>query len=385
MKDISIYFSPISTLETPVSESLGEFIVRNDDSGFPEIDRPGIALIYVPEFRNGEASLHGETDDRFRSYLNTYFAGSNWKFKIYDFGNLMPGERVEDTYFALRQVVAELVKKSVVPVVLGGTQDLTYAMYQGYEELEQLINVLNVDAKLDLGDPELPIGKDAYVSKLLMHRPCYLFNLSVIGYQTPLVKSSEIDLFEKLFFDAVRLGEFKGDFRIAEPLLRNTDLLSIDLQSIKASDFKGKYFSQPNGFDNHDICQIAKYAGISDKLTSIGLFNLLPGEIAESAHAEIAQIIWYFMDGYSQRVGDFPIGTKKDYTKFTVFLDEINHDLVFYRSNRSERWWMEVPYPPKEGVKYERHHMVPCDKIQYSNALNGDIPNLWWKTYQKLG
>ena len=84
-------------------------------------------------------------------------------------------------------------------MVIGGSQDLTYAMYQGYEELEQLINVLNIDAKLDLGDPELPIGKDAYVSKLLMHRPCYLFNLSVVGYQTPLVKASEIDLFEKLF------------------------------------------------------------------------------------------------------------------------------------------------------------------------------------------
>jgi hypothetical protein len=91
------------------------------------------------------------------------------------------------------------------------------------------------------------------------------------------------------------------------------------------------------------------------------------------------------MDGVSQRVGDFPIGSKKEYTKFTVFLEEIRHDLVFLKSNKSDRWWMEVPYPPKEGLKYERHHLVPCNRRDYDLALGNDIPDLWWRTYQKLG
>ena len=384
MKDISIYFSPVVS-NTEETESLRGIINKHDENGFPELTKPGLAIIYVPEFRNGAPELHGQLDDRFRTHFDHYFAGLNWTFQLYDLGNIIPGSRVEDTYFAVRQVVAELVKKSIIPIIVGGTQDLTYAVYQGYEELEQLINVLGVDSKLDLGDPEKPISKDAYISKLLMHRPCYLFNLSVLGYQTPIVKTQEVDLFEKLFFDAVRLGEFKADFRISEPLLRNTDLLTIDLQSIKASEFRGDFYTQPNGFDNHEMCQIAKYAGIADKMSSVGIFNLLPGNLDESAHAQVAQLIWYFADGFSQRVGDFPIGSKKEYTKFTVFLDEINHELIFYKSNRSDRWWMEVPHPPKEGNKFERHHLVPCDKAQYNNALNNEIPDLWWKTYQKLG
>ncbi len=163
MKDISIYFSPVlSECEYP-AESLGSVINTHTAEGFPAIDKGGVALIYAPEFRNGQPELHKQADDRFREALLGYFPGVSWRANLYDLGNLLPGERVEDTYFALRQVVAELVKKNVIPIVIGGTQDLTYAMYQGYEELEQLINVMSIDRQLDLGDPDQPIAKDAFV------------------------------------------------------------------------------------------------------------------------------------------------------------------------------------------------------------------------------
>jgi hypothetical protein len=130
---------------------------------------------------------------------------------------------------------------------------------------------------------------------------------------------------------------------------------------------------------------LAKYAGISDKLTAIGLFNCYMEGVGLKEHQQIAQIMWYFIDGVSQRYGDFPIGSKKGYTKFTVYFDKEEHEIVFFKSNVSARWWMEVPYPPVDNVKFERHHMVPCNKEDYDFALLGDVPNLWWKTYQKLG
>jgi formiminoglutamase len=385
MKDLSIYFSPIVLPESLPDESIGTLIHAHTEDGFPDLLKGAVALLYVPEFRNGMAEIHEQFDDRFRNAFYSFFAGANWKMPLVDLGNLLPGERVEDTYFALKQITAELVKENIIPVVIGGTQDLTYAMYQGYEALEQMINVSSIDYRLDLGDPESPVSKDAYVNKLLMHRPCFLFNYSVLGYQTPLVKQSELDLFDKLYFDTVRLGEINANFKLGEPILRNTDMLTIDLQAIRASDFNGRHYNEPNGFQNQEVCQLAKYAGISDKLTALGIFNLIPGDLAQSAHNEVAQIIWYFLDGVSQRVGDFPLGSKKPYTKFTVYLDEIDHEIIFFKSDKSARWWMEVPYPPVKGVKFERHHMVPCNKEDYDHALLGEIPNLWWKTYQKLG
>jgi arginase family enzyme len=313
------------------------------------------------------------------------FLGSGWNMPIYDLGDILPGNELNDTYFAVAQVVSELVKKKVIPVVIGGSQDLTIALYRGYEKLEQTINLCCVDHKLDLGDPESEAHSDGFVSQLLVQRPCYLFNHANIGLQAPFASKAEFDLFDKLYFDICRLGEFNADFKKAEPHLRNSDILSVDFRSLKASELLNVNYTSPNGFYADQMCQITKYAGISDKLTSFGIFNYLPEKKTGTTSYLAAQMIWYFMDGIAQRKGDFPIGSKKDYTKFTVHLEDIKEDLIFYKSDRSERWWMEVPYPPKEGVKYERHHLVPCDRQDYELAMRSEIPNLWWKTYQKLG
>jgi len=387
MKDISIYFSPVS-LEGEFSEfTIGGTIVRHSEGNFPEIEKGGVALIYVPEFRGDKnfSSQQSSASDAFRSSFYELFRGIDWTMPVYDLGDILPGNELNDTYFAVGQVVAELVKKKVVPLLVGGSQDLTLALYKGYEKLEQTINLCCVDHKLDLGDPDSETNSDGFISQLLLQRPCYLFNHANIGLQAPFASKAEFELLEKLYFDICRLGEFNADFRKAEPHLRNSDILSIDFKSIRASELLNVNYTSPNGFYADQICQISKYAGISDKLTSFGVFNFIPEKKPGAASALLAQIIWYFIDGFAQRKGDFPVGSKKDYLKFTVHLDDFKDEVIFYKSNKSERWWMEVPYPPQAGSKYERHHLVPCDMQDYEQAMKNEIPNLWWKTYQKLG
>lgn len=383
MKDLSIYFQPVDCSDFfKNDETLGANIEYHTEGAFPQLKKDEIALIYCPEYRNGKvASMH---DEGFRKAFEILHPMASWKFKINDLGTILPGERIEDTYFALTQVTAELIKAGIIPIVIGGTQDLTFPIYKAYQQLEQTVNTATIDYTFDLGNPDLPLSSDGYLSQILMHRPCYLFNHSVIGIQAPFVKQSEYDLFEKLYFDVCRLGEYNADFKIAEPLLRNADYLSVDLTAIRSSDFRGDYYHAPNGFYADQICQLAKYAGISDKLTAFSLLNYYPKNLSESAQQLVAQILWYFLDGVSQRKKDFPIGSKRDYTKFIVHLDEYKHDIVFYKSNKSDRWWMEVPYPPQDGIKFERHHMVPCNYDDYEAAMRHEMPNLWWKTYQKL-
>lgn len=386
MKDLSIYFSEVFNDLQYSDQKIGGVLEKNQNGHFPEIRENGVALIYVPEYRGSKELLGYQSRlENFRNFFYDLNVGIDWKMPLYDLGNILPGNELKDTYFAVSQVVAELVKKKVVPVVIGGSQDLTMALYKGYETLEQLVNLCCVDHKLDLGNPEEEADSDGFLSSLLLQRPCYLFNHANIGLQAPFASKSEFDLFEKLYFDVCRLGEFNADFRKAEPHLRNSDILSIDFKSIRASELREPEYTSPNGFYADQICQIAKYAGISDKLTSLGVFNYVPEEVSGSSSYLLAQIIWYFTDGISQRKGDFPIGSKKDYLKFTVHLDDFKDEVIFYRSNKSDRWWMEVPYPPQKGVKYERHHMVPCDVEDYERAMKNEMPDLWWKTYQKLG
>lgn len=387
MLDLEIYFSPVNGAYVQQgTEKLGSKVEIHTDGNFPEIEKNSLAIIYVPEYRNCMEVPEIHFEDRFRKEFYDLFPGFLWKHRIFDLGNLLPGNSIDDTYFALSNVVKELVKNSVVPIVVGGSQDLTYGIYKGFEHLEQLVNICAIDHRLDVGTPDEAFGPDNYVSHLLVQRPCYLFNFANIGSQAPFNSKSEVDLFEKLYFDVCRLGEFNADFKRAEPHLRNSDVLSIDVQSIRSSDYSSASPGNPNGFYADQICQISRYAGISDKLSVMGIFNLQPGLDSQNAHMLVAQIMWYFMDGYAQRKGDFPIGSKKDYMRFSVHMDDFSEEeIIFYKSNKSERWWMEVPYPAQNGQKYLRHHLVPCDYEDYQRTMKNEIPDLWWKTYQKLG
>jgi arginase family enzyme len=388
MKDLSIYFTPDSDGHHYNDQQLGGVVEINSvANGFPEISENGVALIYVPEYRQGQTK--GNSDawiPLFRAAFLKQYLG-NWSSNIYDLGTIIPGAEVMDTYMALVEVVSELSKKNIVPLVIGGSQDLTFPIYKAYEKLEQTVNLVAVDASLDMGDPDEDIHADGWLNKIILHKPNYLFNFSLFGYQSNLVSRDEMKLLNDLYFDQYRLGEFYSNERMAEPLVRNADILSFDLNAIKSADYKGNLAYLPNGFYGEDACRIMRYAGISDKLSALGLFNYSEATLESDQRSDInllAQMCWYFIEGYNLRKQDYPVGSKSAYLKYRVNIDDFKDEIVFYKSNKSSRWWMEVPYPNVKGVKLQRHLLVPCNYEDYENALDNELPDLWLRTYRKL-
>ncbi len=385
MSDISIYFTPpkIDSIKFQ-SEQLYYHITLHTENSFPELTKPGVAIIFVPEHRTTKPSIQSSKQEKFRTALFSLYRNEGWNKTIYDLGDILPGAKIEDTFFALSQVMEELAKHKITPIIVGGSQDLTIALYKGYKDAEQYVNITTIDAKLNFGDIEQSAHSEGWVSHVLLQKPCYLFNFTAIGIQSHYCDPKELHLFEQLYFDTLRLGEINQNMAKTEPYLRNTDLLSFDLDAIRQSDLPRKNVSIPNGLYANEGCQLAKYAGMSDKLSCFGIFNYNISQYTdESINEIVAQLIWYFLDGYFQRKNDFPVGSKKNYTKFRVFFEEQKEEILFYKSDKSQRWWMEVPYPNK-GSQYKRHHMVPCSYNDYQLAMKGDIPDLWWKTYQKL-
>lgn len=383
MKDISIYFQSIEFEEDFEKEAIGQEINLHTQNNFPDLKGKGVALIFTPENRRNK-KYSSENDDSFRKSFYSMFKGSSWNHQIYDLGTITPGEKIEDTIFAISTVCQELVKSNITPLIIGGSQDLTLALYKAYENLEQLINLTTVDHKLDLGSTEHEAEDDGWLSHILLHKPCYLFNYSNIGAQSHYISPATLDLFNDLYFDVCRLGSISSDSKLAEPIMRNTDILSFDLESIRSSELSNEQYSSPNGLFANEACQLMRYAGISDKLTSAGIFNCYTNQHKNTTNELIAQMIWYFNDGYASRKGDFPIGSKRNYKKYRVTLEELNEEIVFSKSDKSGRWWMEVPYPGLKGHRFERHQLVPCSYEVYQEAMRGEVPDLWWKTYQKL-
>ena len=168
-------------------------------------------------------------------------------------------------------------------------------------------------------------------------------------------------------------------------MVRNADILSVDIGAVRMAEAPGNANAGPNGFYGEEICQITRYAGLSDKMSSFGVFEYNPKLDRNSQTAQlIAQMVWYFIDGFYARKHDYPLENKNDFIKFTVTTQDFKDEIIFYKSKKSDRWWMEVPIRSKSKTKYLRHHLVPCSYKDYQTALANHIPDRWWQTYKKL-
>ncbi len=352
---------------------------------FPSLENAQLAILGVEEDRsalNNEGC--GLAADYVRENFYKLFQG-DYQAKIIDLGNIKKGNSIEDTYFAVTDVLTKLLKKNITPIIIGGSQDLTYCNYLAYQKLEQMINIVTIDSCFDIGDGDSELNSQNYLSKIIVHKPNILFNFSNIGYQTYFVQKSSVELMGKLYFDAHRLGKVRNRMEEIEPIVRNADLMSFDVSAIRQSDAPGNGNASPNGFYGEEACQITRYAGLSDKLSSIGFYELNPAfDINKQTAHLVAQMIWYFIDGFYNRKQDYPIVNNTNYIKYRVSIKEQRHEIVFYKSTKSDRWWMDVPYPANHQIKFERHHMIPCSYSDYEIACNDEMPDSWWQTYQKL-
>lgn len=385
MKDLSIYFENQAIQGGFKAGQLGSKIVEADAAFYENPPANCIAVIFIPVYDalyQNQSAKDWVID--FRTAFYDLFGG-DWKIPLFDLGIINPGQSVNDTHLALKEVVSELIKNNIFPMILGGSQELTVPVYQAFEKLEQTVNLLAIDPSFDLGDPDQTVASDGWLNKILAHQPNFLFNFALVGYQSYLTDPKEIKLLDDLYFDAFRLGDFYSNERMIEPQLRNADILSFDLTAIRSSDYKSNQRNLPHGFYGEDACRIMRYAGMSDKLSVCGLFNFLPVKTGYYSDINLlAQMVWYFVEGFNLRKQDYPIGSKAAYLKYRVNIDDFKDEIIFYKSNRSGRWWLEVPYPKIKGVKLQRHLLVPCDYEDYENALKNELPDLWLRTYKKL-
>jgi len=355
-------------------QSLGKKVVFHTKEDFPDLNTAKIAIIGVLDNRGNSNALTVDLDF-IRKEFYALFPG-NWESSIIDLGDIPEGNTQEDTYYAVAKVVSELIKKQILPIIIGGSQDLTYAMYRGYDQLDQMVNLVAIDSKFDFGKEEVLNTSESFLSKIIINEPTNLFNYSNVGFQTYFNSQEEIDLIEKLYFDCFRLGEVSASPAIAEPVFRDCDLVSLDLTAVKSSDSGNFNIFTPNGFNGKEICALSRYAGLSDKVTSFGIFNQ---HNSKNESVLIAQIIWYFIEGYNYRSLESP--NQNTFLKYIVPIDDL--ELVFFKSPKTERWWIEIPFFTNVNNKLKKNTLLPCTHEDYLRACDQEIPDRWWKVQRK--
>ncbi len=388
--DITPYFDPVdfNAIGFPNESYDASLLINNVCFFHPDgqLDLNGVefTVIGVPESRNAyNNSSCSLAPDEIRSQFYRLY---RWEkaVKVVDMGNLILGKTVEDTYQVLSDILAYLIENKIIPIVLGGGNDLAFANYRAYEKLEQVVNIVAVDSRFDLGAEDADMRSDRYLNRIILQQPNYLLNYSNIGYQTYMNSPESIELMNQLYFETYRVGTMRKDMEEIEPIVRNAEMMSIDISAVRRPDAPGNPNASANGFYGEEICQVARFAGVSDKLSSFGIYEYDPTLDTSFQTAQlIGHILWYFVEGYIRRQGDTSFKDKNMYNRYSVTVSESVDELEFYCSKKTGRWWVIVPVINiKKDI--EQKYFLPCSRKDYEIACKDKISERWWRAYHKM-
>ena len=336
--------------------------LENDE--FPDLRSGGIAII----------GLDPIEADRVRSHLYR-MARPGEEVRIVDLGNARKPAGIFNA-----PVMQELLLAGITPICIGREADRCLAQYYGYHQAEFLTNLVVIDDRLRFQARDVPSQKK-YLDNIFDLSPVRLFHLAILGYQTHYNDPAALEYLHQHHFEFYRLGKIKYEIDECEPVLRDADAVIFQLSSLKASDAHAQEAIGSSGLTSEEACQLCRFAGMADKVTSFGVYGYYAERDPSAQCADtVAQLLWYFIEGFAHRKFDFPVSTE-GLTEFIVRLDGQAPELKFWKSERSGRWWMEMPYKLESGT---RHQFIPCTFADYLLACDQQLPDRLIEAYKRF-
>jgi formiminoglutamase len=387
MLDLNDYFNPVS-IESPDFEYLTgnagfphNIRIHTDSNPLNDISGFKVALLGVPDGRNSPNQGSSEAPDAIRSKLYS-LARIPGKIKVIDLGNMKQGVAFSDTLAGLTDVLCALMKENIFPVIIGGSSALVTAVDRSFSLLKNKYTMIAVDPRIDYSSSAGNPDSLNYLSGILAGHKSTLGHYINIGYQTYLNDQQVLNRFVRRHADLIRIGDVRQAIYLTEPLFRDADSAIFDISAVRQSDAPGTAIPSPNGFYGEEICLLSRYAGISDNLKIFGLFDVNPAFDIRSQTAGLAsQILWFFLEGFSQKQYEAPSLSSNNsgrFIKYHVRVTDLEDDLIFVKSNLTERWWIELTDENNNTI------FVACSHDDYLKANRNEVPDRWVKASNRL-
>jgi formiminoglutamase len=387
MVDLNDYFNPVS-IEEPVFEHLNRqagfphnIAIHTENFSLKDISKYKIALLGVPEGRNSPNPGSFKGPDMIRAQLYS-LAKIPGKSKIIDLGNMKQGVTFNDTLAGLTDIVVQMIQENLFPVIIGGSSALIPAIDRALSQLKTSYTLTAVDSRIDFNNERKEPDSHNYLNTILNNHKSTFDHYINIGYQTYLNDQQVINRFMKRRADLVRIGDVRQAIYLTEPLFRDSDVAVFDISAVRQSESPGTFSPSPNGFYGEEICLLSRYAGISDKLKIFGMFDVNPDyDIRSQTTALAAQIIWFFLEGFSQKQYETPalnIANTGRFIKYHVRVTDLDDDMIFVKSNLTDRWWIELPDDNDKNI------YIACSHEDYLKANRNEVPDRWVKAVDRL-
>jgi len=387
MIDLKDYFDPVSIdsedfeNRTGISGFPHSVSVHTENTNLNDISKFRIAMFGVPEGRNahGEGSARGPDRIRTELYKLTRIPG---KSRIIDLGNMKQGVTFNDTIAGLTDILSFLIGENIFPLIIGGSSALALAIDKALTENKIKYTLTAVDPRIDYVNEKKDPDSFNYLNTILHNHKSTFYHYINIGYQTYLNDQQVVNRFLKRKSELIRIGDVRKAIYLTEPLLRDSDAAIFDISAVRQSDAPGTTSPSPNGFYGEEICLLSRYAGISDNLKVFGLFDVNPDfDIRNQTSGLAAQIIWFFLEGFSQKQYETPelgAGNPGRFIKYHVRVTDLDDDLIFVKSNLTDRWWMELP------TENDKFAYIACSHEDYLQANRNEVPERWMRGVERL-
>ncbi|MCB0661453.1 MAG: arginase family protein [Saprospiraceae bacterium] len=295
---------------------------------------------------------------------------------VMDLGNI---RKVQDDFIA--PLVQDLMEGGIVPILLGHKIQTGTSQFFAHKAYQSSVSMLVVDEKIRY-DAEKTKTKKTFLNPIFANKRTGLFHCSILGFQRHFTDPEILNYLDSRNFDYLRLGETRSDLTSMEPIIRDADFMSFHIGAISGLIAPGQDEMSPNGFSGEEACQIARYAGYSDKLGSFGIYGFNPElDLRDQTAILIAQMVWYFIDGVKNRKMDFPASVY-GLTEYIVDFKDQDITLSFWKSMRTGRWWIQVPLKTKKNEK--RHRLIPCSFSDYQLALKEELPERLMNAFKRF-
>ena len=371
--DLTEYLIPLQTAAINGDTNYGKQQLGNAikifEEEMPDISEVEIIIVGMDEFRGEGKNVSRSSADAIRKKLYELYYWHK-EISIADIGNIKSGASLNDSFAAATIVLKELLQLNKTVVIIGGSHDNTIAQYNAYKELNRIIETTIVDAKIDLKS-ESPLRSENFLMEMLTGEPNMVRHYNHIAFQSYFVHPGMLETMDKLRFDCFRVGKVKEALAEMEPVLRNSSLISFDIDAIKNSDAPANNCS-PNGLSGEEACTLARYAGMSPSVSTMGLYGFDASKDREELTAlQIAQMIWYFIDGRHKRRHESGLHDRQNFTEYHTAFAEV--DTVFLQSKKTGRWWMQMP----------DKKMIACSYKDYLVASSNQIPERWLRAQER--
>jgi len=352
---LEAFFNPVSkAIHKPFAKMVGTMgcEMKVNTGKFPEYSNIDVAIIGL-----------GDNADKMRKHLYGYsfnFTGTS----VADFGNINHDGTSKNAIAGLRECLIALKSENIIPIIIGENDNYSDAILKS--------TPFN-DVDYALVSPEIAYNPDDIIWKLRQKNK--LFHASFIGIQNFLNTHASLQMVSEFFSEQIRLGDLRNNIQNIEPVLRQADIFEFSLDSIKQSDFASSNKHLPSGLLNQEACGICRYAGVSNKISTF-LFNHFTLNNHETDAMQIAQMVWYTIDGIDNRFNDHPQLNNRNFTVYKCHAHS-GEDMLFLYSELTGRWWMQIPNMNKK--KKIAPKFIGCKEMDYEIAKQGEVPELWYR------